>query len=392
MQTPTLYFTLDCEFNDQGFVRELAILLYKENQIVRVLEVVISPSGAQNITYSHQQNNYHLCNTNQINTCINGFLESCKMYAPLSSIKIVGMSLEHDLKSLLKTTKKKSLLNTMPLKTQLEMCGRGTLETKATNYNIPPTQIEQLILRLTSEKHVPHYKYHTALYDAIVTGYVYLRVMGNNHLMGIHSRFKKCTHTYFDKYYSDLKEAQLKKRQTKLKSQGQTSSTTPKIPKHFPEIRYRVQKNISNVFDVVARELFYHKIARLRFEPHISKINHLKEGIMKDLYVAKSAVIPYDTTPSVTDPYNVSLVHAGILLVEQKISVENFIDFAIYMQQYNLPKDKGTYYRVWNNKKEIYVRCLEASTAKKLLTKYPYATIEQFLRKEVPKCSIEALD
>lgn len=384
----TIYLTIDCEFTEEGLVRELVLLLYKNNQIVRALEVLISPSGAENIHYNHQQINYHLANPKPLTACINSFMESCFIYAPIDSIKLVGMSLEHDLKSLLNTTKKKSLLNAISQKTQLEMCGRGTLENKAQSHQVSPTQITRIIDKLVTPKHRPYYKYHTALYDAIVTGYVYLRVTGHTGLMGVHDRFKKCTHTYFKSYYEDLSKLSNNKKQT-----VKTLSPAPnKVPKNFPEIRYRVQKKISNVFDIVAREMFYQQLTRLHYEPSLKKIDQLKVSIMQQIHPVKLAVAAYDTPKPVTDPYNTSLVHAGILLVNKKIKIEDFIDFAIYMQQYNLPKDKGTYYKVWDSKKEIFVRCLQISTAKKLLYKRPYCTMEQFLRKKPAECFIETLE
>ncbi len=382
---PNIYLTLDCEFNDKGLVRELALLLFKDNQIVRILEVLISTSGNSEVNYNHLQNNYHINNYKNLNICINGFLETCVVYAPLHQIKIVGMSLEHDLKSILKTTNKKSLLSTMTQKTQLEMCGRGTLEVKANNNNITAHQIKRILEYITPHKQ--QYKYHTALYDAIVTGYVYLKVMDDKNYMKVHQRFKKCTHTYFSAYYDELYEATLNKR-TKPKSEP---TKLARVPKNFPEMRYRVQKNISNVFDVVARDIFYFQLSKLRYEPSVRKVNVLKENIMKDVYIAKCEIISYDTHPLITDPYNPALVHAGKLLVYKKITPEDFVDFAIYMQQYNLPKDKGTYYKVSNHKKEIYIRCLQETTAKRFLNKLPYATIEHFLRKDVPECNIEII-
>lgn len=393
-----IYLTIDCEFTEEGYVRELVLLLYKNIQIVRALEVLISPSGAESVSYNPQQMNYHLASPIHLSACINGFLESCLSYAPLESIKIVGMSLEHDLKSILNTTKETSLLNTMHQKTQLEMCGRGTLEIKAKNYQISNHQINRVIEQLTTPKHSHYYKYHTALYDAVVTGYVYLRVVGYTGLMIVHDRFKKSQHTHFKFYYRDLVQIASNKRQSAKniaaldKSMPQNMDTPSKVPKNFPEIRYRAQKNISNVFDIVAREMFYIQLSKLRYEPSLGKIDIIKTEILQEVHPVRLDIALYDTHRPLTDPYNTSLVHAGILLVHKKISVEDFIDFAIYMQQYNLPNDKGIYYKVWNAKKEIFVRCLQASTAKKLLYKRPYCTIEQFLHKDAQGCSIEAIE
>lgn len=389
-QNTSTYLTVDCEFTEEGLVRELALLFYKQHQIVRALEVLISPSGADQVTYHHQQVNYHIASPALLNTCINSFLESCLVYAPLETMRLVGMSLEHDLKSLLNTTQKKSLLNTISQKTQLEMCGRGTLEDKAKHHQLSDLQLTRIINKLVTPSHTRYYKYHTALYDAVVTGYVYLRVTGDTGLMGVHDRFKKCAHTYFKAYYDDLLAlAQSKK--IALKTQPTPSQPVNKIPKNFPELRYRPQKNISNVFDIVARELFYQQLNKLYYEPSLKKIDEIKAGIMQQIYPVRQAVAVYDTNRPLTDPYNTSLVRAGILLVYKKITIEDFIDFAIYMQQYNLSSSKGTYYKVWNNKKELYIRCLQPSTAKKLLFKRPYCTIEQFMRKKMPECFIEPM-
>ncbi|OON90932.1 MAG: hypothetical protein ATN34_01095 [Epulopiscium sp. Nele67-Bin002] len=381
-----MYITLDCEFNEKGLVREVALLLFKDNQILRLLEVLISKTGSDEVDYNPSQNNYHIRNPDLLTVCINEFLESCTEFAPLSDIKIVGMSLDNDLKCITKTTKQKTNLSQMAHYTQLEMCGRGTLEAKALNNNITKTQTKRVIELLTSARHKKFYKYHTALYDAIVTGYVYLRIIGDEQHITVHPRFKSCNHSYFEEYHQELHQA---KNKPKIKHHP---SPGAKVPKNFPEMRYRLQRNISSVFDVVARDIFYHQLTRLRYEPSIKRINFIKENIMKDVYVAKCSILQYDTQPSITDPYNFPLVHAGRMLAEKKISPEDFIDFAIYMQQYNLPKHMGTYYKVYNSRKEIYVRCLQSATAKKLLTKLPYATVEQFLRKEIPECYIEKVD
>ncbi len=391
--SPSLYFTIDCEFTEEGLVRELVILLYKEHQVVRALEVFLSPSGSKKLTYHHQQINYHVGTPKLLNLCIDYFLKSCLIYGPLSDMKLVGMSLEHDLKSILNTTKAKSMLRQIPQKTQLEMCGRGTLETKAQNHKLSPNQIGIVLSKLVTPEHAGMYRYHTALYDAIVTGYVYLRVTGHKDHMGVHNRFKKCTHTHFDAYYKDM--AQISASKKKLAKQSTpvvTQKALPKTPKNFPELRYRVQKKLSNVLDIVAREMFHEQLMKLHYEPTLKKIEQIKTPIMEALYPVKQAVAAYDTPKQVTDPYNHSLVQAGVLLVKQKITLEDFIDFAIYMQQYNLPSNKGTYYKVSDNKKEIYVRCLQESTAKKLLYKKPYATIDQFLRKKPDDCRLEILD
>lgn len=387
--TPTIYLTLDCEFTDQGLVRELVLLLYKNQQIVRALEVFISPSGTNFVRYNTQQLNYHLSNPKLLNICIDRFLKSCVAYTELENIRIVGMGLEGDMKALLKTTGKPSLLNTLFQKTQLEMCGRGTLETKSKTHGISDAQIKKVLAKLVTINHVRKYKYHTALYDAVATGYVYLRVTGQTDLMSVHSRFKHCTHTYFEGYYEDT-SSQTRKENTP--SIPEKSDTKKEAPKSFPDLHYKVQKNISNVFDIVPRHIFYKQFSILKYEPSIKRSYDMKAVIMKDVHVAKEAVRAYDTNQYITDPYNITLVHAGELLVLKKITPEEFIDFAIYMQQYNLPKNKGTYFKVWNQKKELFVRCLNPSTAKKLLSKRAYCTMEQFLRKEVPDCHIEILD
>ncbi|MGL4798353.1 MAG: hypothetical protein ACRCWY_02995 [Cellulosilyticaceae bacterium] len=394
----SIYLTIDCEFTEEGLVRELALLLFKDNQIVRALEVLISTSGDPKAHYNHLQTNYHLASADELNTCIDGFLKSCAIYAPLEELKLVGMSLEHDLKSILNTTNRKSLLSKITQKTQLEMCGRGTLENKATTHQISSHQIDKVLDRLVSPKNKGTYKYHTALYDAIVTGYVYLRVIGTKDLMGVHPRFKKCRHTYFKSYYKDLAQLTVSKKQlSKKQSPAQrkaNSATTQasKIPKNFPEIRYKAQKKLSNVFDIVAREMFHRHLSKLYYEPSLKKIDLIKQDILEQLHPVKLAVAAYDTTTPLTDPYNHSLVDAGVLLVHGKISIEDFVDFAIYMQQYNLPSNKGHYYKVSNAKRELYVRCLQRSTASKLLYKHPYCTIEQFLRKKVNECELEQLD
>ena len=387
----THYLVIDCEFTEQGLVRELVLLLYKNNQLVRALEVFISASGEKEVKYSPQQVNYHLADASHLNYCINSFLNSCRAYAPIKELKIVGMSLEHDMKSILNTTNQRSLLNSITQKTQLEICGRGTLEEKAKGYHITQMQITHILNKLVTPEHSGEYRYHTALYDAVVTAYVYWRVMGEIGMMGVHNRFKKCTHTYMERYYKDIsKDTKAKKRDVKKKAEKKlpkvTSEASPKISKNFPEIRYRVQKNISNVFDIVAREIFYQQISRLRYEPTLKRISIIKKEIMEQIYPVKCQVATYDTKNLLTDPYNPSLVRAGILLVKRQISLEDFIDFAIYMQQYNLPSHQGTYYKVWNQKKELFVRCLQEETAKKLLAKRPYCTIEQFLRKEIIEC------
>ncbi len=138
--------------------------------------------------------------------------------------------------------------------------------------------------------------------------------------------------------------------------------------------------------------MFYQQISRMRYEPTLRRINILKKEIMEQIYPVKCEVAKYDTKNMLTDPYNTSLVRAGVLLVKQQITLENFVDFAIYMQQYNLPTHQGTYYKVWNEKKELFVRCLQEETAKKLLTKRPYCTIDQFLRKEIIECQCEVID
>ncbi len=201
---PNIYLTLDCEFNDKGLVRELAMLLFKDNQLVRLMEVILSPTGDSQVTYNHLQNNYHVNDPILLNTCINGFLETCIVYSPISQIKLVGMSLEHDLKSILKTTHKKSLLANITRKTQLEICGRGTLEEKAINNNISSSQIRKVFEQITTPKHKQFYKYHTALYDAVVTAYVYIRVIEDGTYLKVHPRFKKCTHTYYSNYHNEL--------------------------------------------------------------------------------------------------------------------------------------------------------------------------------------------
>lgn len=385
---PNIYLTLDCEFTEEGLVRELVLLLFKDNHIVRALEVFISPSGSSRLTYHPKQINYHLDSPHHLNRCINSFLDTCKVYAPLEAIRVVGMSLEHDLKSLLKTTHTPSLLSKMPQKTQLELCGRGTLETKANQYNLSRTHMQRILDKIVTKEHSHLYKYHTALYDAIATGYVYLQVQHFKGHMGVHNRFKTCTHTMFKGYYQDTSPAN--KKDVTVPKDSHTPALTH-VPKNFPELRYKVQKNISNVFDIVPRELFYRQFSKFRYEPSLKKVALLKEDIMKNVYHTKALIRTYDSGERITDPYNNALVHAGILLVEKKITVEDFIDFAIYMQQYNLPKNKGTYYKVWNNKKEIFVRCLQPSTAKKFLTKRPYCTIEHFLKKEIPNCYIEEI-
>ncbi len=381
-----MYMTIDCEFDDRTFVREVALLLFKENQIVKMLEILISKTGADEVHYSPQQTNYHIRKPELLVPCINDFLDSCAEYGPLADIKIVGMSLENDIKCLNKTARKKTHLSQMTQYTQLEMCGRGTLETKAINNNITKNQTRRVLDLITTPQHKNFYKYHTALFDAIVTGYVYLRVIGDEQVITVHPKLKACNHTYFEAYHQERK---IEKAKPKPKV---VAPLVPKVPKNFPEMRYRLQRNISSVFDVVARDIFYHQLSRLRYEPGIRRINHIKETIMKDVYVAKCSILPYDTQPSITDPYNFPLVHAGRMLTEKKISPEDFIDFAIYMQQYNLPKELGSYYKVYNQKREIYVRCLQSATAKKLLTKLPYATVDQFLKKDIPECFIEKIE
>ncbi|MGL4362939.1 MAG: hypothetical protein ACRCSG_06730 [Cellulosilyticaceae bacterium] len=395
---PSIYLTIDCEFTEEGFVRELALLLFKDHQIVRALEVLISPSGDAEFVYHQHQINYHLANASHLTTAINCFLTSCSVYSTLSNIKLVGMSLEHDMKSILNTTKEKSMLYKIPQKTQLEMCGRGTLENKAKNHALTTLQIGRILEKLVSPSQLKNYKYHTALYDAIVTGYVYLRVIGFRGLMGVHTRFKKCQHTNFPSYHKDLSDLSLSKKELAKAKALVTKNSTPnsitptRIPKNFPEIRYKVQKNISNVFDIVAREMFYRQIRRLYFEPSHKKIDFYKQSIIAKVHPVKQRITSYDTNTHLTDPYNLSLVEAGIYLVEEKITIEQFIDFSIYMQQYNLPKTKGTYYKVSNTKRELFVRCLSQETAKKLLFKSPYCTIDQFLRKKSPECSVEIIE
>lgn len=388
----SIYLTIDCEFTEEGLVRELVLLLYKNNQIVRAMEVMLSASGTHTAAYHSQQINYHIANPHLLNTYINAFLESCLIYGSLDSMKLVGMSLEHDLKSILNTTKRKSLLNNITQKTQLEMCGRGTLENKAHTHKVSSIQIARILDKLVTPQHRPYYKYHTALYDAIVTGYVYLRVTGDTGNMGVHNRFKKCTHTLFNAYYKDLANVATQKKKVSKITPPSTQVDSSRIPRNFPELRYRVQKNLSNVFDIVAREMFHHQLTKLHYEPSLKKIDQIKAPIIEQIHPVKLAVSAYDTPKQVTDPYNHSLIHAGVLLVHDKITLEDFVDFAIYMQQYNLPQNKGTYYKVWDTKKEIYVRCLNESTAKKLLYKRPYCTIEQFLRKKPAECYIELLD
>ncbi|OON96677.1 MAG: hypothetical protein ATN31_09345 [Candidatus Epulonipiscioides saccharophilum] len=383
-----IYMTLDCEFDEFGLVRELAFILFDKNKIVRVLEIFISKSGSIDIKFKENQNNYHINSPAPIAGCINEFLKSCEQDYPLSEIKFVGMSLEHDLKSLEKTIKTPTNLHKLKQRTQLEVCGRGTLEIKADNFNITKAQIKHLISNLASPLHTRFYKFHTALYDALVTGYVYLKVMGITDPMELDSRLKKCTHTYYKNYHNDLYEGVLQKKNSPKKS----LSTEPvKIPKNFPEVRFRVQKNLSNVFDIAVREIFFFHLTKFKYEPSIKRVNSLKESIMKEMYLTKMEVAKYDTTPAITDPYNPSLVQAARALMEQKITIDEFVDFAIYMQQYNLPTGIGTYYRVYNEKKEVYVRTLKENTAKKMLSKLPYATIWQFRNKSVPLCNIEVL-
>ncbi len=210
----THYLVIDCEFTEQGLVRELVLLLYKNNQLVRALEVFISASGATELKYNTQQVNYHLKDATHLNECINAFLKSCRVYAPIKDLKIVGMSLEHDMKSILNTTNQRSLLNSITQKTQLEICGRGTLEEKAKNYQMTQNQIMSILNKLVKPENVGVYRYHTAMYDAIVTAFVYWRVMGQTGMMGVHNRFKKCTHTYMEMYYQDIsKEHKAKKRE-----------------------------------------------------------------------------------------------------------------------------------------------------------------------------------
>ncbi|ONI45190.1 hypothetical protein AN642_01760 [Epulopiscium sp. SCG-B10WGA-EpuloA2] len=383
-----IYMTLDCEFDEFGLVRELALILFEKNQILRVLEIFISKSGDYDINFKENQNNYHINSPLHMATCINDFLKCCAKDYPLNEIKFVGMSLEHDLKSLDKTIKIQTDLNKLKQRTQLEVCGRGTLEVKATNFNITKLQMRQLITNLTSPLHTKFYKFHTALYDALVTGYVYLKVTGITQSLELAPRLTKCTHTYFKNYHNDLYEYIIEKKNNPKKN---INSSIVKIPKNFPEVRFRVQKNLSNVFDIAVREIFFFNLTKFKYEPSIKRINALKEMIMKDMYLTKMEVAQYDTTPQITDPYNPSLIQAARALMEKKITTEEFIDFAIYMQQYNLPLGMGTYYHVYNEKKEVYVRTLSEESAKKMLSKLPYATIWQFKNKTIPNCNIEIL-
>ncbi|WP_010168121.1 hypothetical protein [Candidatus Epulonipiscium viviparus] len=383
-----IYMTLDCEFDEFGLVRELALILFDRNKLIRVLEIFISQSGASDIKFKENQNNYHINNPQPMAGCINEFLKGCEQTYPLNEIKFVGMSLEHDLKSLDKTINTPTNLNKLKQRTQLEVCGRGTLEIKADNFNITKAQIKHLISNLASPLHTRFYKFHTALYDALVTGYVYLKVMGIPDAMELDSRLKKCTHTYYKNYHNDLYDNLMQKKNNPKKIMD---SEPVKIPRNFPEVRFRVQKNLSNVFDIAVREIFFFHLTKFKYEPSIKRVNSLKESIMKEMYLLKIEVAKYDTTPQITDPYNPSLVQAARALMENKITIEEFVDFSIYMQQYNLPVGMGTYYRVYNEKKEVYVRTLSENTAKKMLGKLPYATIWQFRNKSIPHCNIEIL-
>lgn len=398
IQPQNIFLALDCEFTETGLVRELSILLFNHNRIVRALEVFISPSGEKTIKYNPQQINYHIASVNQLNASIDAFLKNCLSYCPLKDMKLVGMSIDSDLAAILKTTNAPSLLNTIGKKTQLEICERGTLEVKAQRAHITRKQIQTVLSKLMPHNHTLNYRYHTALYDTIVTGYVYFRLTHTGFL-GVHDRFKKCTHTYFNQYYDDMNQknkslpTSIKKKKGKDQPAHIGVTVTRKVPRNFPSLNYKVQKNISTVFDIVPRQIWYEKTSKMYYEPSIKKGYSIKEGIMKEVFEVKCEVEQYDTGILCTDPYNIYLVQAGVRLVEKKVSIEDFIDYAIYMQQYNLPNGKGSYFKVWDETtgKELFIRCLKESTAKKLLAKKPYCTIEQFLRKRIPICNIEKL-
>ncbi|OOB76896.1 MAG: hypothetical protein BEN19_03500 [Epulopiscium sp. Nuni2H_MBin003] len=372
-----MYITIDAEFYKNGNIRELSILLFKHGLILKVLEIYISTSGEKEVIYNPQQINYHLQNAQSLKLLIDAFLEPI----PIKEIKIVGMSLDHDISSINKTINGVTQLNQIVQKTQLEICGRGTLEVKATNLNITNYQIKKVISQIAREN-IRHYKYHTSLFDAVATGYVYQKIVGNEQPLKLHTDLKKANHTYYGNYYNDIKEQ-------KLQSKAVPAPEVDTLPKNFKEIRFRVQKNLSDTFDILMRDIFYDQYKKLRYEPSIKKITAIKSQIIQEVYPIKKSIQPYDTVTKITDPYNKSLLYAAQMLVNKKITVEVFVDYAIYIQQYNLPADMGTYFRVTNQTKEIYVRCLEENTAKKMITKLPYSTIWQFVNKPLPKCNVD---
>lgn len=378
-----IFLAVDCEFTKNGKVRELTLLLFKNNRLLRVLEIYISKSGVEKAIYDVNKANYHIKNYANIKTLVNSFLTSCRSICPLEKIRLVGIGVSQDIKLVHKTAGKNTLLNSITSTTDLELCGRGRLQDKVEDHKITDHQITQVIAEIVGTKHATKYTYHTSMYDAVAAAYVYCRLVDVHNLIVVSTECKSLSYTYFNEYFCDLQKA--KQPQKPL----QRISDTPRIPKNFPEVRYKPQKTISNVFDIVPRHLFFEEYSKYTREPSVAEINAVKHQIIKKCYLIKQQLKEFDHEAMRTDPYNIPLVEAGVWLAKEKISIETFIDFAIYIQQYNLPDTKGTYYRVGSRKKEIYLRCLNPLTAKKMFNKKPYCTIDQFIKKPIPVCRLE---
>lgn len=385
--TKETFLAIDCEFNSDGTVREMALLLFQNNSLVRGLEVFISKSGQSSCKYSTSQFNYHINNPKCLNELIEEFFSACTQYADLENVHLVGVSLLSDIQSISKTTGQHSLFSAFTSMTDLEKCGRGTLQDKIFDYNVSSKTRNDFLHKLIGARNGSRYYFHTALYDAVCTAYVYRRLVSPGALLNVDETLQACSHVFFKEYRKDIAD-------TKRERYNSGASNKPQetgVIKNFPNINYKVQKGISNVFDIVPRELFYREYSKFNHEPSAEEITDIKIKIANHCNQIRKKLKAYDKGKFRTNPYNIALVEAGIYLAESKISIETFIDFAIYIQQYNLPENRGKYYKVSNSSKELYVRCFSEITARKMFTKRPFCTIEQFLAKKPPRCKVEII-
>lgn len=385
MKNQTSFFlTIDCEFSQSTTVRELALLLFKGKELIAALEVLVSPSGASSSTYTSNQINYHVSTPASLASLTNDFLSHCETFSPLSSVSLVGVSLEQDIRILHKESTRPTRLIELGKIVDLQLCGKGTLKNKTEDNDLSEKKLRNLLRSFCSRESLFYYRFHTALFDAFATGYVFMRLIDPLIDISVSKELNASRHIFFKAYRSDLtKEKQQKKRAEKNNSLY--------IPKNFPPMNYKLQKSVSSVFDVVPRHLFHEYYAQSKQEMSAWEAQKEKIKIAQQCHLIKQKLKAFNGESKRTDPYNICLIEAGVALAKGNISIDTFIDFAIYIQQYNLPTHLGTYYKVSNNHREIFVRCLDSDTAKKMFFKKTFCTIHQFLNKKVPNVKIDVL-
>lgn len=380
------YVSLDCEYDKYRDIRELSMVCFNEYEILNFIEIVISKNGLPIYIYNKHYSSCHLKNRADLKMIINGFISNCKQEYGYN-INLVGVGVWGDLKSINQSLQSKTLLDEIKSISDLSYGDSGTLFDKAVRCKIYNKDVVELLNRMTNGNGEKYY-YHNSLYDALVSGLVYLYNNSKNKdifsvaTLKINNWIKAKKFYYIKKTKSSSYKSFIYKSKRMLTVDD--SEEEERISLNLPKVSYKPRTTISHAMDIVARYMLNKELIKYPYEQNASITKQKTAEIMVQINPIINALRKFDDVDNkITNPYNFRLLEAGVALVEKKITLNQYIDFAIYIQQYVLNDSLGNFYKVISedHSKEIFVRCISESTARKCLYKKNYCSINQFLHK-----------